>query len=161
MVEHGDLLERIRGIIAGSGSAAERLQVICENLREALSGYDWVGIYMVDPERERELILGPYAGAPTEHDRIPFGQGICGQAAQGEATFKVDDVSQESNYLACSTDVKSEIVVPVFDQAGQLIAVFDVDSDQYDAFDEIDQRYLEQILSQLARFHPAPIVSIQ
>jgi len=124
---HAALLQRAREAAGGSQGPAERLQTICRLLRDGLEGYDWVGFYLVDPAADRSLVLGPYEGEPTEHTRIPFGRGICGQAAERGETVVVDDVSQESNYLACSTAVQSEIVVPVY-HGGSLVGELDIDS---------------------------------
>ena len=105
------IIERIEGIVAGEGDSDARLQAVCDLLKAEVDHYDWVGLYIVDAPGE--LALGPYAGDATEHDRISFGEGICGQAAEREATFVVPDVSKEENYLSCSIRVKSEIVVPI------------------------------------------------
>jgi GAF domain-containing protein len=89
---------------------------------------------------------------------ISFDRGVCGACARSGRTVIVPDVHQFPGHIACDPNSRSEIVVPVFDRAGGLIAVLDVDSDQYAAFDEVDRRYLEQIVSGLARFDPTPIV---
>jgi len=89
----------------------EKLETICELLRDGVAHYDWVRFYVV-AESKRDLVLGPFAGEPTEHVRIPFGKGMCGQTAEREETFIVQDVSQETGYLSCSLKVQSEIVVP-------------------------------------------------
>lgn len=122
-----------------------RLQKLCDFLHEAVDYYDWVGFYFAVPRR-RELVLGPYAGAATEHVRIPYGRGICGQAVVTGETFLVDDVAAEGNYLACSIHVKSEIVVPVHDEAsGEVLAELDLDSHRPAAFDEEDRHLLEAL----------------
>jgi len=95
-------------------------------LVENVPHYDWVGFYLVD-KAKKELVLGPFVGEPTEHVRIPFGRGICGQAAERRTTFVVQDVSKEGNYLACSPKVKSEIVIPLF-KGGEIIGELDIDS---------------------------------
>ncbi len=109
-----DLLKEAERILTSDMPVEERLQALCKFLRENVEHYDWVGFYFVDPEKKDELVLGPYSGAPTEHVRIRFGQGICGQAAETRNVFVVQDVSKEDNYLSCSPDVRSEIVVPIF-----------------------------------------------
>jgi len=107
------LFKRIDWLIAHDGERDSLLQSICDLLKEKISHYHWVGFYLVDPQKSDELVLGPYAGEPTDHTCIRFGQGICGQAAQTKKTFVVADVSKETNYLSCSVKVKSEIVVPI------------------------------------------------
>ena len=92
-----NLIPVIENIISDSGDRDAKLQKICDLLHQSIHGYDWVGFYLVDPVNDRELVLGPYTGEPTEHFRINFGQGICGQAAEKEETIIVDDVSSESN----------------------------------------------------------------
>lgn len=126
------------------------LKSVCEILDKYIDTYDWTGFYLADPNADRELVLGPYVGEETDHTRIKFGQGICGQAADTLETFLVDDVSKEDNYLACSIHVKSEIVVPVL-KDGAFVAELDIDSHTPAAMDEIDQRELERICEKLSR----------
>ena len=101
------LLDRTRGILSGSGAPFERLQKVCEMLRTAGLTYDWVGYYLVSRDERGILELGPFAGEPTDHVRIPFGHGICGQAADRGVTLVIADVSKETNYLSCSSSVKT------------------------------------------------------
>lgn len=122
----------------------EKLQQICQLLSNNVEVFDWVGFYIVDPEAEEELVLGPYVGEATDHMRIPFGKGICGQAAETNETFVVQDVSQAENYLSCSIHVKSEIVVPV-KKNGEFIAELDIDSHTKDAITEEHRAMLETI----------------
>jgi GAF domain-containing protein len=83
-------------------------------------------------------------GAPTDHTRIPFGQGICGQAAERKETFVVQDVSMEDNYLSCSVDVRSEIVLPIMD-GGEVLGELDIDSHAVSPFTEQDGQLLTGI----------------
>jgi GAF domain-containing protein len=129
--------------------------VVCL-LHQTFDSYFWTGFYRrVGPD---ELLIGPYQGT-LGCLHISFDRGVCGACASSQQTVIVPDVHQFPGHIACDPNSKSEIVVPVFDQAGHLIAVLDVDSDQYNAFDEIDQRCLEGIVSLLARFEPAPVIS--
>ena len=148
--DEGGLLDAIRIIIDDNTERDDKLARICRLLADNIAYYDWVGFYLVDPERERELYLGPYVGAPTEHVRIPFGKGVCGQAAATGQTFVIDDVTIEDNYLACSLYVKAEIVVPVF-RDDAMIGQIDIDSHTAEVFDEIDRRFLEQVCSETSR----------
>lgn len=127
----------------------EKLQEICEFLYDSIPNYDWVGYYFADHEK-RELVLGPYIGESTDHTRIPFGKGICGQVAISNEVFKVDDVTQEGNYLSCSIDVKSEIVVPLFVK-GINIGQIDIDSHAVNAFDDRDTRFLVDLNELVAK----------
>lgn len=132
-------------IIGGSGTAGERLQALCELLKGRIPHYDWFGFYIAR-RGEALLDMGPFAGESTEHVLIPFGRGICGQAAERRKTFVVDDVSAASNYLACSLKVKSEIVVPVLDpDSGDLAGEIDIDSHAVAAFGAEDRAFLERL----------------
>jgi diguanylate cyclase (GGDEF)-like protein len=123
------------------------LKNICMLLDKHVPYYNWTGFYLMD--EEGMLLLGPYVGEPTEHVRIPVGKGICGQAAQTKLTFLVQDVSQETNYLSCSSHVKSEIVVPILRNDGSVYGEIDIDSHFIAPFDERDRDFLEWIAKQL------------
>jgi len=139
---NNQLLEQTRAILGEEQPINARLEKICSLLNRSLSGYDWVGFYLVAPDQEKMLRLGPYVGSPTDHVLIPFGMGICGQAAESLNTFVVPDVSKENNYLACSLTVKSEIVVPlIYD--GVFLGELDIDSHIIDRFQDDDQQLLE------------------
>ncbi len=127
----------------------QTLQKVCVILSERMPYFDWVGFYLVDSQKPNELVLGPYVGEPTEHVRIPFGKGICGQAAQRKETFVVQDVSREENYLSCSVAVKSEIVVPIM-KGNRVLGELDIDSHELEPFSEVDRYYLEQLCTRLA-----------
>ncbi len=120
----------------------DRLKAICTLLDERIDTYDWTGFYIVDSPGM--LRLGPYVGEPTDHTFIPFGKGICGQAAATGKNFVIDDVSAQSNYLSCSFKVRSEIVVPVF-RDGELWGELDIDSHTPAAFDDLDEWLLGEI----------------
>lgn len=134
---------------AENRTTEEKLQTLCEYLREKIPYYDWVGFYFRNGEKE-ELKLGPYAGAPTDHTIIPFGKGICGQVALTNANFVVPDVAAQDNYIACSISVKSEIVVPLFVN-GKNIGQIDIDSETPDAFSEADERFLEFVNREVSK----------
>ncbi len=104
--------------------------------------YFWTGFYRVCGDR---LVVGPYIGT-VGCLQIEFGRGVCGVAAQERKTLIVPDVNQFPGHIACDPNSKSEIVVPVFDRDGALIALLDVDSDRLDAFDELDAAGLERIV---------------
>lgn len=128
----------------------DKLLQVCHLLKDNIDYYDWVGFYFRNGDKE-ELILGPYAGEPTDHTVIPFGKGICGQVAVSNKNFVVPDVSAQDNYIACSMTVKSEIVVPLFVD-GENIGQIDIDSEVLDAFTELDERFLEEINVLVAKF---------
>ncbi len=126
----------------------DRLQEICNLLREHVAYYDWVGFYFKNGNKE-ELKLGPYAGAPTDHTIIPYGKGICGQVAVSNQNFVVPDVKAQDNYIACSMTVKAEIVVPLFVN-GKNIGQIDIDSNTLNPFTEEDERFLEFVNEKIA-----------
>src|SRR5436853_5399930 len=111
-------------------------------LANRFSHFFWTGFYRVCGDR---LVVGPYIGT-VGCLQIEFGRGVCGTAAQRRETIVVPDVSAFPGHIACDPNSKSEIVVPVFDAAGELIAVLDVDSDRLNAFDAEDRAGLEKIV---------------
>jgi len=127
----------------------DRLQQVCELLKEGIPYYDWVGFYFRNGDKE-ELKLGPYAGAPTDHTVIPFGKGICGQVAVSNKNFVVPDVKAQDNYIACSISVKSEIVIPLF-KDGVNIGQIDIDSNTINPFTSADEEFLEFVNKEVAK----------
>ena len=115
-------------------------------LRQAF-GFFWVGFYVVKGD---ELVLGPFQG-PIACTRIRKGRGVCGSSWAQARTLLVPDVEQFPGHIACSSDSKSEIVVPVF-KNGAVVAVLDVDSDQLNDFDADDQAALEQLMQRAAQW---------
>ena len=144
------LIEKIREIVESEKEQCIKLKNICKILKDNVSDYDWVGFYLVDNTKQNELILGPFEGEPTEHIRIQFGKGICGQAAQLETTFIVQDVSKEKNYLTCSPNVRSEIVIPIF-KKNKIAGELDIDSHALSAFNDEDKAFLEEICKIVAQ----------
>lgn len=133
---------KVTEIVSNSNETLEnRLLQICQLLEANISYYNWVGFYFKNGDK-KELKLGPYVGAPTDHTIIPFGKGICGQVAVSNKNFVVPDVSAQDNYIACSITVKAEIVVPIFVK-GENIGQIDIDSNTPDPFAESDERFLE------------------
>jgi L-methionine (R)-S-oxide reductase len=105
--------------------------------------YFWTGFYRVCGDR---LVIGPYIGT-VGCLQIEFGKGVCGTAAANRETLIVADVNQFPGHIACDAASKSEIVVPVFGPGRELIAVLDIDSDRFDAFDQTDRDGLERIVA--------------
>jgi len=137
------LLDRVREIVQEPSDTNGKLLAICKLLMNNVPHYDWVGFYFADRSK-RELVLGPFVGDPTEHVRIPFGKGICGQTAERKATFIVQDISKETNYLSCSPKVQSEIVVPIL-KNGEIVGELDIDSHTLSPFKEEDRKFLENV----------------
>lgn len=148
-IDYDALAEHVDAIIAGSGSRKEALDAIVELLEKKINYYDWVGFYLVDPDRPSELYLSVFRGLPTEHTRIPIDTGICGAAVRDGATVIIADVDSDERYLACSTSVRSEIVVPIF-QGENIVGEIDIDSDTLDAFTEQDRVFLESICQKVS-----------
>ena len=121
---------------------------VCELLKQRVPHYQWVGIYWMNSETQ-ELYLGPFAGAETEHTRIPFGRGICGQVAVSGQTFEVPDVWAQDNYLACSMETKAELVVPIY-RGDRLIGQIDIDSHYLNPFVPEDEALLRRLAAQIA-----------
>lgn len=129
-------------------SVNQKLTEVCELLKQEVHYYNWVGFYFKN-EHKNELKLGPFAGEPTDHIIIPFGKGICGQVAVSNENFVVPDVAAQDNYIACSINVKAEIVVPLF-KNGENIGQIDIDSHIPDPFSEEDERFLEWVNKKVA-----------
>lgn len=142
------LAAQIAAVTAGEGNITSRMATTACLLHFAFGAFSWTGFYLVDPEKENELVVGPYQGS-MGCLRIPFGQGVCGAAAEARKTVIVEDVRSFPGHIACDAASKSEIVVPVFDGGGDLIAVLDVDSAAPSAFDEIDAKWLEKIVGEV------------
>jgi L-methionine (R)-S-oxide reductase len=136
------LLQEIREAAGEAEGRDGKLAAVCRVLRR-VPHYDWIGFYIAEPG-SRELVLGPYAGEPTQHVRIPYGKGLCGRTAETLETLMVQDVEKETNYLSCSSRVRSEIVVPVFKEGG-FVAELDIDSHSPAPFTDEDRRFLEEV----------------
>jgi len=142
------LEKRIDIIFASNTNTDEKLQKVCQLLHDEVVHYNWVGFYFRNGDKE-ELKLGPYVGAETDHTIIPFGKGICGQVAVSNQIFVVPDVSEQDNYLACSIETKSEIVVPIFKNSKN-IGQIDIDSHVINPFTEKDEALLKSICEKVS-----------
>ncbi|WP_174300693.1 GAF domain-containing protein [Caulobacter sp. S45] len=138
-------LEQIASVLDGEPDRTARMATVAAMLTETLRQAFWVGFYVVDPRRSEELVVGPYQGT-LGCLRIPFSRGVCGAAARTGATQIVPDVHAFPGHIACDSRSNSEIVVPVLDETGALIAVLDLDSTSYSAFDGVDAAGLEAIV---------------
>jgi len=143
---YAELAEEIAAVLDGEPDRVARMATVASMLADAFDSYFWTGFYVVDPAKEAELVVGPYQGT-LGCLRIAFGRGVCGGAAAERKTQIVEDVHAFPGHIACDSRSNSEIVVPVFDGAGDLIAVFDVDSTDFAAFDTVDAEWLERILT--------------
>lgn len=142
---YAEVADEIAAVLDGEPNLTARMATVTSMLANSFDHYFWTGFYVVDPLKPRELVVGPYQGT-LGCLRIAYGRGVCGAAAASGETQLVPDVHAFPGHIACDGRSQSEIVVPVHDADGQLIAVFDVDSDKPAAFDDTDQRWLETIL---------------
>jgi L-methionine (R)-S-oxide reductase len=140
-------LSRIRALIAGETDEIAIMATIACELHHADPRFDWTGFYRVT--EPGMLKIGPYQGS---HGclTIPFTRGVCGRWAREGKTRIVNDVHAVPDHIACSSTTRSEIVVPVFDQNGDVRAVLDIDSDQPAAFTAADAGFLETVCALLA-----------
>ncbi|OSQ30925.1 diguanylate phosphodiesterase [Thalassospira sp. MCCC 1A03138] len=135
-------------ITEGETNVTALMATISCILAQKFDYYFWTGFYIVDPAKENELVVGPYQGT-LGCLRIPFGRGVCGTAAATLKTQVVKDVHAFSGHIACDSRSNSEIVVPVLNAQGQLIAVLDVDSVETGSFDETDRIALETLMQRI------------
>lgn len=141
--DYGEVEQRIRAVCEGEDDPVALMATVACELYHAFDDFDWVGFYrVVEPGL---LKIGPYQGG---HGClvIPFARGVCGAAARERQTQVVADVDAFPGHIACAASTRSEIVVPVFDRAGALIAVLDVDSDTPAAFDAVDAAALDRLM---------------
>jgi L-methionine (R)-S-oxide reductase len=145
---YAEVEDEILAVLDGEPDRVARMATVASMLADAFDHYFWTGFYVVDPSREGELVVGPYQGT-LGCLRIAFGRGVCGTAAAERRTQLVADVHAFPGHIACDSRSASEIVVPVLDADGDLIAVFDVDATTPAAFDEVDQAALERLLAKV------------
>jgi len=143
-VIYRELLPQIESLIADETDTVANLANVAAVLKEAF-GFFWVGFYIY---RESELVLGPFQG-PLACTRIAPGKGVCGHAYEAQKTIIVPDVDKFPGHIACSSAARSEIVVPIFSQNGNVYGVLDVDSDELDDFSAEDAEGLEAIATAL------------
>lgn len=136
-------------VLYADGHFGYKLQKICALLHKEIAHFNWVGFYFNDGDKD-ELVLGPFVGAQTDHVRIPFGIGICGQVAVSGETFMVPDVQEQENYLACSIATKAELVVPIF-KNGKNIGQIDIDSHYANSFNSDDIMLLEWLCGEIGK----------
>ena len=137
------LLPQVVSLVEGESDRIAGMANMAAALAQTF-GFFWVGFYRVIGDK---LVLGPFQG-PIACTRIAFGKGVCGTAWKRAETMIVPDVDAFPGHIACNSASRSEIVVPV-KADGEVIAVLDIDSDRLGAFDEVDQRYLEQLVALL------------
>lgn len=145
---YAEVEAEILAVLDGEPNLTARMATVSSMLADAFEHFFWTGFYVVDPDKADELVVGPYQGT-LGCLRIAFGRGVCGAAAATRATQIVEDVHAFPGHIACDSRSESEIVVPVLNASGALIAVFDVDATVKAAFDAEDQTALERLMSRV------------
>lgn len=140
--EHEELLQEFQDFAKTAPTAMSVMEHVAQRLHEKMTRYNWVGFYLVDPSDPGILVVGPYAGSFTPNVRIPLNKGLCGAAARDRRTIVVDDVSKDPRYLAGSSMVISEIVVPI-SVNGQLAGELDIESYFPSTFTKPEQDFVE------------------
>ncbi len=135
------LIPQIGSLVRGETDLIANLSNIAAALHQTLNFF-WVGFYLV---KNNQLVLGPFQG-PVACTRIDFGQGVCGASWKEKKVMIVPDVNEFPGHIACSSDSKSEIVLPAL-RKGEVILVLDVDSNKLNDFDNTDETYLQQVIS--------------
>lgn len=146
-----EILPQIVALIEGETDAIANMANVAAVLKEAF-GFFWVGFYIL---KDGELVLGPFQG-PLACTRISPGKGVCGTAFENGGTIVVPDVDAFPGHIACSSASRSEVVVPLFDAAGNAFGVLDVDSDRLGDFSEVDAAGLGKIAESIAAFISPP-----
>ena len=154
-----DGIRIVRGLIEEREAGASRDHLLTravERIEDAEPHYHWVGVYLLEGD---VLVLHNYIGKVTDHTRIPVGQGVCGTAVAEQRDINVADVHALSNYLACSLETVSELVVLIRDsESGEIFGQLDLDSDQRGAFTERDERELKVVADWLAGLFGSGVV---
>lgn len=138
--KYQELIPQLSALVSGENDLIANLANLMAALKQAFNFW-WVGVYFV---KNDELVLGPFQG-PIACTRIKKGKGVCGTAWQEAKTIVVPDVDQFPGHIACSSESKSEIVVPVFNKNKEVIMIIDVDSEKLADFDQTDDVYLNKI----------------
>ena len=140
-----EVQDEILAVLDGEPNVTARMATVASMLADAFEAFFWTGFYVVDPDKIEELVVGPYQGT-LGCLRIAFGRGVCGTAASTRQSQIVEDVHAFPGHIACDSRSVSEIVVPVFNASGELIAVFDVDATEIAAFDAVDAEAIERLM---------------
>ena len=137
-----ELLQELQNFAVTAATAQSLMEQIAKRVHESMARYNWAGFYLVDPADAGYLIVGPYAGSFSPHTRFPLNTGLCGAAATSGQVVVVADVSKDPRYLAGSSLVKSEIVVPFFVNK-KLAGELDIESYFTDTFTKTEQEFVE------------------
>jgi L-methionine (R)-S-oxide reductase len=146
-----ELLQELQSYALTAPTAQAVMERIAERLHAKMTRYNWAGFYLVDPADPGYLIVGPFAGSFTPNVRIPLNTGLCGAAATSGQVVVVQDVSRDPRYLAGSSLVKSEIVVPIYVNK-KLAGELDIESYFADTFTKPEQEFVEACASVIANY---------
>ncbi len=138
--QYQSLLPQVQALLEGEQDQMANLANLSAALKQQFNWF-WVGFYRVCKD---ELIVGPFQG-PVACTRIQKGRGVCGESWAQEKTMIVDNVNEFPGHIACNTSSRSEIVIPV-KKDGKVVMVLDIDSDRFNQFDAVDERYLKEII---------------
>ncbi|MFW6088228.1 MAG: GAF domain-containing protein [Gemmatimonadota bacterium] len=148
MLDGASLVERLEGRRRAGADRDELLREAVRGIEASSDRYDWTGIYLLEDD---VLRLHEYVGEETEHTRIAVGDGVCGTAVAEDRNINVPDVRALDNYIACSVDTRSEIVVLIRDEGGAVHGQLDLDSDREAAFGDADEAELQRVADWLGR----------
>ena len=158
-LDNTEVLKEIKTILKTSKiDILSGLKNCCDFLKGNISYFDWVGFYFADFQK-KNLYLKAFSGKPTDHTIIPFGIGICGQVALSNKNLMAPDVKVQDNYIACSLDVKSELVVPLFLE-GKNIGQIDIDSNKLNPFSKEDELLLEACCDLISKTYGNSLLSL-
>ncbi|KXZ70152.1 GAF domain-containing protein [Acinetobacter venetianus] len=144
--QYQSIIPQIQAIIEDETDVIANLANICAALKQQFD-WLWIGFYLV---KDNELVLGPFQG-PIACTRIAIGRGVCGRAWQQQQVIIVPDVDQFPGHIACSSASRSEIVLPMM-KNGECLGVLDIDSSELNQFDEVDAKYLKQLIAMIENF---------
>src|ERR1700675_4944970 len=139
---HKELLRELQDYAHTAATVESVMERMAKRLHEEMTRYNWTGFYLVDPADAGYLVVGPFAGSFTPKTRIPLNTGLCGAAATSGQVVVVQDVSRDPRYLAGSSLVKSEIVVPIYVKK-KLVAELDIESYFADTFSKSEREFIE------------------
>jgi L-methionine (R)-S-oxide reductase len=148
---HKELLRELQNYAQTAATVESVMERMAKSLYEKMTRYNWTGFYLVDPADPGYLIVGPFAGSFTPKARIPLNSGLCGAAATSGQVVVVQDVSKDSRYLAGSSLVKSEIVVPIY-MNKKLAAELDINSYFAETFTRSEQQFVEACANVIASY---------
>jgi L-methionine (R)-S-oxide reductase len=141
------IIEQLSGLLSRSDDSLARMATVAALLHHKMDGFFWTGFYFLKGTR---LVVGPYQG-PVACQELEYGKGVCWAAVNKNETVVVEDVDKFPGHIACDPRSRSEIVVPVRNEKDEIVAVLDVDSNRIANFDEVDARYLQDIVSLIYR----------